>query len=238
VRRCQPDVSTAAQINASRALREATLDPCPQGVWGFEFRRLLALPRGLDGLVVGVQPDRELAWGAFRRGTRRAGGARTTSRSVKPNANHGIARRVVSRPPVDAGMALGTARLLGVPIQDKGLSIVALAGVMWPAIGADGGPHPIDLMLGLGRHQAVGIPRAAVKQVGSRQQLLGGSIVHARRPHHTIRYGGGRRDDLGHQLRLAWIAGLREVHRIAHPVSMAFPPVARLEGIGRGDAHR
>jgi hypothetical protein len=64
VRPCQPDVSTAAQINASRALREATLDPCPQGVLGFEFRRLLALPRGLDGLVVGLQPDRELAWGA------------------------------------------------------------------------------------------------------------------------------------------------------------------------------
>src|SRR5882724_5486470 len=108
----QPDVPTPAQINASRALREATLDPCPQGVLGFELWRLLALPRGLDRLVVVLQPDRELAWGAFRRGTRR---------SVKPNGNHGIARHVASRPPVDAGMALGTARLLGVPIQDKGL---------------------------------------------------------------------------------------------------------------------
>jgi hypothetical protein len=85
----QTDVPTPAQIEASRALRGVALDPCPQGVLGFEFRRLLALPRGLDGLVVGLQPDRELAWGAFRRWTRRAGGARATSRSVKPNANGG-----------------------------------------------------------------------------------------------------------------------------------------------------
>ena len=121
MRPCQPNVSTAAHIKAPRALREATLDPCPQGILGFEFRRLLALPRGLDGLVVGLRPDRELTWGAFRRGARRAGGARATSRSVKPDADDGIARHVASRPPVDTGMALGTARLLGVPIQDKGL---------------------------------------------------------------------------------------------------------------------
>src|ERR687885_807103 len=56
---CQPDVSTAAPSNASRAWREAALDPCPQGVLGFERRRLLALSRGLDRLVVALQPDRE-----------------------------------------------------------------------------------------------------------------------------------------------------------------------------------
>jgi hypothetical protein len=89
VRPCQPDVATAAQIKASRALREATLEPCTQGVLGFELRGLLALPRGLDRLVVGLQPDRELAWGASRRGTRLAGGARATSRSVKPDVNRG-----------------------------------------------------------------------------------------------------------------------------------------------------
>jgi hypothetical protein len=70
-------------------------------------------------------------------------------------------------------MALGAARLLGLPIQGKGLQIIALAGLMLPAIGAEGGPHHIDLMLSLGRHQEVGIHIAAVEQVGSRQQLSG-----------------------------------------------------------------
>ena len=74
VRARQPDVATAAQSKAPRALREATLHPGPQGVLGFERRRLLPLAGGLDGLVVGLQPDRELPWGAFRRGARRWAG--------------------------------------------------------------------------------------------------------------------------------------------------------------------
>ena len=52
-------------------------------------------------------------------------------------------------------MSLGAARLLRLPIQDKGLQIVALAGLMLSAIGAEGGAHHIDLMLGLGRDQEV-----------------------------------------------------------------------------------
>jgi hypothetical protein len=115
--------------------------------------------------VVRLGPDGELPRGVFRRGARSPGGTGATGGSVKSNTHHGIARHIVSRSPADAGMALGAARLLGVPIQAKGLHIVALAGVMLPAIGAEGGPHHIDLMLGLGRHQDVRIDRAAVEQV-------------------------------------------------------------------------
>jgi hypothetical protein len=113
-------------------------------------------------------------------------------------------------------MALGTARLLRVPIQDKGLYIVALSAVMLLAIGAEGGDHHIDLMLGLGRDQEVGIDIAAVEQVRAGQQITGGSIGHDRCPHDTIRRGGRRRDDLRHQIGLTWIAGLGEVELIAH----------------------
>jgi hypothetical protein len=87
----QPDVPAPAQIEAPCALREAALDPCPQGVLGFELRRLLALPGGLDRLVVGLQPDRELAWGSSRRGTCQAGGARTTRGPVEPDADNRVA---------------------------------------------------------------------------------------------------------------------------------------------------
>jgi hypothetical protein len=101
-------------------------------------------------------------------------GTRATSGPVKPDAHHGIARHIVSRPPVDAGMPLGTARPLGVPIPDKDLQIVALSGLMLPAIGAEGGPNHIDLMLGLGRHQEVGIDIATVEQVSAGQQITCG----------------------------------------------------------------
>jgi hypothetical protein len=61
---------------------------------------------------------------------------------------------------VGTGLALGAACLLGFPSHDKGLQIVALSGVMLPAIGAEGGAHHIDLMLGLDRaRQAVWLVR-------------------------------------------------------------------------------
>jgi hypothetical protein len=75
VRARQPDVATSAQIEAPRALREATLHPGPQGMLGFECGGLLPLAGGLDGLRVDLGADRELAWSAFRRGARRTGGA-------------------------------------------------------------------------------------------------------------------------------------------------------------------
>jgi hypothetical protein len=52
VRARQVDVPTPAQSKAPDPLREAALHTCPQGILGFEFLRLLALPRRLDGLVV------------------------------------------------------------------------------------------------------------------------------------------------------------------------------------------
>ena len=66
VRARQAEVPTLAQIKAPDALREAALHPRPQRILGFELRRLLALARGLDRLMVGLGPDGELAWGVFR----------------------------------------------------------------------------------------------------------------------------------------------------------------------------
>jgi len=67
----QAAVPTPAGIEAARALREAALNSGPQRILGGELRGLLALPRDLERLVVGLQPDRELAWGPARRGTGR-----------------------------------------------------------------------------------------------------------------------------------------------------------------------
>ena len=69
----------------------------------------------------------------------------------------------MSRPPIDAGMALRTVRLLRVPIDDKGLEVIALACPLLPAIGAKGRPYDIDLVQGLGGDQEVGIDVAAVE---------------------------------------------------------------------------
>jgi hypothetical protein len=71
----------------------------------------------------------------------------------------------MSRPPMDAGLALGTARLLGLPIADKGLEVIASPFPPLPTVGSKRWTHPIALMLGLGGHEEVRIDRPAVEHV-------------------------------------------------------------------------
>jgi hypothetical protein len=64
---------------------------------------------------------------------------------------------------MDAGMALGTVRLLGLPIQHQGRHIITLSGLMLPTIGPKGRAYDIDVMLALGGDQEVGIHITAVE---------------------------------------------------------------------------
>ena len=54
MRACSPKIATPVEINASYALREVALHTRPQGVAGFELRRLLALSCGLERLVMAL----------------------------------------------------------------------------------------------------------------------------------------------------------------------------------------
>jgi hypothetical protein len=71
-------------------------------------------------------------------------------------------------------MPLGTARLVCLPIDDKGLEVIALARQPLPAIGAKGWSKHIDLMLGLGGDQEIGIHIATIEQVGLGEQITSG----------------------------------------------------------------
>jgi hypothetical protein len=174
VRACQPTVPTLTEIKAADALREATLHPCPQGVLGFELGGLLPLAGGLDGLVVGLRADGELPRGVFRRGACTTGGARATGGPVETDVDDRIARDIVAWRPFDAGLPLGTVGLLRLPIQDKGLQVIALTGLMLSAIRPTGGTDHVNLILALRRDEIVSIRVAAIEQVSLRQQLPGG----------------------------------------------------------------
>ena len=82
VRARQPQIPTPAEIKAPDPLREAALDARPQGILGFERRRLLALPRGLERLVVDLRADRQLAGRRVCAGTGPAGGTRATGAGI------------------------------------------------------------------------------------------------------------------------------------------------------------
>jgi hypothetical protein len=87
----QAKIPTPAAIEASDPLREAALHSRPQGILRGELRRLLALPRGLECLMVSLRPDGELAWSPARRGTRLASGARTTRGLIEADADGRVA---------------------------------------------------------------------------------------------------------------------------------------------------
>jgi len=82
---------------------------------------------------------------------------------------------------------------------------------MLPTIGPKRRSDHIDLVLALRCDQDVGIHRAAVEQVGPRQQITGGSVVCDRRPHHPIRRGRRCREHLRDQIGLLRFTGLRDV---------------------------
>jgi hypothetical protein len=96
--------------------------------------------------MVGLRADRQLAGRPVCGGAVPAGGTRATNGPVKPDADDRIARDLVSRPPVDAGMSLGTVRLLGLPLEDNGLQVIALPFPPLPTLGPKRRTHHLDLM--------------------------------------------------------------------------------------------
>jgi hypothetical protein len=160
----QAQLPTPAEIKAPDPLREATLNPCAQRIRRGELRRLLALPCGLKRLMVGLRPDRQLAGRCMRGGARLAGGTGATGGPVKPDADDRTPRHITPRPP-------GTVHLLGVPIDDKGLEVIAFSGPPLPAVGPKRRTNYIDLMRPLGGDQEVGIHIAGVEQVGPGEEI-------------------------------------------------------------------
>jgi hypothetical protein len=121
-------------------------------------------------------------WGVCRRGAHTTGGACTTGGPVETEADDGIARDLVSRPPVDTRMPLGTVGRLRLPIHDKGLPVIALTALLVPARRPTGGTDPINLLWARRRDETVSRHGATIAPVGPRPQLPGGSIGQERTP--------------------------------------------------------
>jgi hypothetical protein len=139
VRARQTAVATLAHIKAPDALRKAALDTRPECIFLFELGRLLALAGGLHRFVVGLGADRELAWRILGGGTDGTTGTGATGGRVKPDPKYRIAGDIVAWSPFDTRMPLGTAGLLGLPIQDEGLQVIAVGDLVLPTILKSGG---------------------------------------------------------------------------------------------------
>jgi hypothetical protein len=114
------DVAVLPYTTPPNRLRVRALNPSSTGVFGCEPGTFLPLPRGLDRLVLGFWPDRQLARRLFGSGARLADRARATGRPIKADAHHGIARDIPSWGPLDARLPLRTAGLFGLLVQYKG----------------------------------------------------------------------------------------------------------------------
>ncbi len=136
----QPAVPGPAQATPPDGRRMRALNPRPSGVFGCELGGLLPLPRGLDRLVEGLWPDGALARRIVGLGARRADRTGATGRGMEPDAHHWITRDIPAWRPSDAGVSLGTAGVLRLPIDHEGTQIIALACPPLMAIGPKGGP--------------------------------------------------------------------------------------------------
>ena len=144
------DVTTLAQATPPDGLRLRALNSGALGVLGGELGGLLPLPCGLDRLVMGLRPDGELPRRSFGLGARRADRTGAAGRGMEPDAHHGITRNISAWHPSDAGLPLGTAGVLRLPVDDEGAHLIALAGPPLMAIRPKRGADHVDLMLGVG----------------------------------------------------------------------------------------
>jgi hypothetical protein len=106
---------------------------------------------------------------------------------------------------MDAGMALGTARLLRLPIDHEGLQVIALACPSLPAIRPKGRPDDVDLVLGLGSDEEVRIDIAAVEQVCPWEEIPIGQVLLNGWAYDAILRRGRRRDHLRDEIRVVGI---------------------------------
>jgi hypothetical protein len=136
------------------------------------------------------------------------------------------------RPPVDTAMALGTVRLLALPIDDKRLQVTALPFLPLSAVGPARRTTHIDLMRRLGDHQEVGIHITAVEHVGPGEEIAIGYVLLDGGAYDAILRGRWRRAYLRDESRLIGITGFRKMHCIPHPMGLAFATVAGLRVIG------
>ena len=171
------DVATLSYTTAPDGLRVRALNPSPPGVFSFELGGFLPLPRGLDGLVEDLRPDGELARRSFGPGACLADRGGTTDHGIETDAHDGVAGDIPARSPCDAGLPLGTVRLVGLPIDHERLEVITLSGPPLVAIGAKGWAHDIDLMVGLSGDQEFGIHIAAVEQVRSGEEITQSGVV-------------------------------------------------------------
>jgi hypothetical protein len=120
------ELSRLAQATASDPLRVRALAPGPLRIVGVERGGLLPLPRALERLVVGLRPDGALAGGVCGPGARTAGWTDATGRPITADAPDGGAGDLAAWGPFHARVALGATRLLRLPLEHQGASVIAL----------------------------------------------------------------------------------------------------------------
>jgi hypothetical protein len=157
------EVATVSCATPPDGLCVRALNPSPPRIFGCELGGVLPLPCGLDGPVLGLWPDGELARRMFSPGACLADRTRTTDRAIETDAHYRIAGDISAGRPSDAGLPLRTARLVRLLIDQEGTQVIPFPRLMLVAIGPKGRAHHINLMRSLGGDQELGIDIAAVK---------------------------------------------------------------------------
>ena len=198
--RCRGAASTTwADATPPDGLRLRARNPGPPGLLGRERGGLLPWPCGVDGRVLGLRPDGELARGLLGPGARRADRTRPTGRRMEAAAHHGSAGDIPAWRPLAAGLPLGTARLRRLPVDAAGAHRIAVARPPLVTRRPAGWAHASHLVQGLRGDAPRGLARAPSEPGHPGPERARGPVSLTERPPDTRRGGRRRGHDAGAQ---------------------------------------
>lgn len=157
---------------------------------------------------------------------------------VEANTHTWTTAHIVAGRPFDTRLPLGTHGNFPLPINGKGMQIIACSSAPLATVGPEGWPDHINLMVHLGDDEELRRQVATIQEVRRWEQLA----IHQRLldgwPHPTIRCTRRRGRDLRDEIRAPGIAGFAEMDFIANPRRLPFTPIAGVEVVGRLNQQR
>ena len=226
----EPDIAGLTQGKGTHALGQRPFHPSPGRIGGLEGSRRLALPGGLEGLMLRLWAELHRPRPCFGLGTAGAHRAHGTMGRVELDGDPFLALVLVvsgGRPPTTM-MPLRTRDRLGRPINGQTRHINALWTAGLPARVGQHRPHEVYDRREAAVHEVGRIDIACIQEVFTWEYPVRSEMGMNDRRHLDVCGRGRRRFDIDDEMGAVRITGLGEVDCIPRPVRL---PLRRIAGV-------
>ena len=226
----EPDRAGLTQGKCTRALGQSPFHPSPGRIGGLERWRRLALPGGLECLMVRLWSELHRPGPCFGLGTACAHRAHGTMGRVKWDGDQLLAPvlAVLGGSPPTTAMPLGTRDGLCSPIDGTTRHIEALWTAGLPTRVGQHGPHEFHGRREAAVHEVGRIDIACIQEVVAWEQPMRSEMGMHDRRQLDVCGRGRRRFDIGDEMGALLITGPGAVDFLPRPVCL---PLRRVAGV-------